>query len=515
MKRIHKIKALAAIRMGLAAIILLTITVNCNMKVVAQALDFQAIHTEVHFDKKLRTWDGFGFNYVETAQTMDYKKDPQEYGGFSLLNEKQKQEIVDMVFGADGLKVGLVKMFYDPWHQQEPGGTFDHESSTANMRYFVREGLKKTRARGADFEIITTLYGPPAWATKQKFIRGRDIDPDMKEPLADYMTSWIKFLREKEGFPVKYISLHNEGEDWWRWPADGKDGNIGHGHDYNMYWSPQLVNEFILLMREKMDSQGLGMVGVTNGEPTNWFRFSTWGYADALYNDEAVLEKLGIVTSHGFYVGGYSNRWFGPHTSEGIDMLREKRPLLKAWVTSTSWSVMDSKFAKEMHGNIYSSKVNGIIPWSGIQRPPQWVGGDPNPGSAFTVHENGTYTVRPGYYFYKQLSRAGQPGMAVARTISMDSEIAVIGFASNGTDNNDAFVVINWSNNDKKVAVKVHGSAIANFEAYRTTEGPKDKDGKFLGEGEKYKSLGSFKIEKEMIVYDAPKGSVTTFFGKK
>ena len=482
---------------------------NC---LLAQTLDFTAIRTEVHFDEKIRTWDGFGFNYVETAQTMDYKTDRQEYGGFSLLNEKQKQEIIDMIFGEDGLKVGLVKMFHDPWHQETPNSAFNHEWSTENMRYFVREGLKKSRANGRELQIITTLYGPPAWATKQKFLRGRDFDPTMKEALGTYMIDWVKFLREKEGFPVNYYSLNNEGEDWWRWPADGKDGNIGHGHDYNMYWPPELVVEFVKYLRDRMDAEGLGMVGVVNGEPTNWFRFSTWGYADAFYRDEEALEKLGMVVSHGFYVGGYNNRWFGPHTSQGLALLREKRPMLKAWVTSTSWSKMDAKNIKEIHGNIYDSQVNGIIPWSGIQRPPQWVGGDPNPGSAFTVHEDGRYEVRRGYYFYKQVSRAGQPGMAVARTMSMDSQVAVIGFSSNGTTNADAFVVVNWGEEDKRISVKITGSPSSEFSAFMTTEGSRDSNGNITGDGKNYIDFGTHSKENDMIVFEAPKGSVTTFY---
>ena len=434
----------------------------------AQADDFSAIRTEVHFDETIRDWDGFGFNYVETAQTMDYDDDPQEYGGFSLLDEDEKMEIVNMIFGEEGLKVGLVKMFYDPWHQDTPGGPFDHQKTTENMRFFVREGLKITRDRGADLEIITTLYGPPPWATKQKFLRGRDFDPEMKDELCNYLIDWAKYLRSEEGFPLKYISLHNEGEDWWRWPADGSHGNIGEGHDYNMYWPPELVTEFVKVMRDKMDAHGLGMVGITNGETTNWYRFSTWGYADALFRDEEALQKLGLITSHGFYSGGYKNRWFGPHTSEGIDLLREKRPMLKAWVTSTSWSNMDARNIKEMHGNIYTTKVNGIIPWSGIQRPPLWVGGDPNPGSAFTVREDGTYEVRRGYYFYKQCTRAGQPGMKVARTMSMDSEVAMIAFSSNGTKNTDAFIVVNWSEEDKKISVAVTGSTSTKFDSVTT-----------------------------------------------
>ena len=489
---------------SLITVMLTELAVLQSNSLCGQTEDFTAIRTEVHFEEMIRDWDGFGFNYVETAQTMDYDEDPQEYGGFSLLNETQRKEIIELVFGAEGLKVGLVKMFYDPWHQVQPNGPFDHKKTTENMRYFVREGLKTTQARGADLKIITTLYGPPPWATMQKFLRGRDLDPEMKDELCNYLIDWAKFLRNEEGFPLKYISLHNEGEDWWRWPADGSHGNIGHGHDYNMYWPPEQVVEFIKLMRDKMDAQGLGMVGITNGEPSNWYRFSTWGYADALYRDEEALQKLGLVTSHGFYSGGYRNRWFGPHTSEGIDLLREKRPMLKVWVTSTSWSNMDAKNIKEMHGNIYTSKVNGIIPWAGIQRPPLWVGGDPNPGSALTVREDGTYEVRRGYYFYKQITRAGQPGMKVARTMSMDSQVALIAFSSNKTANADAFIIVNWSEEDKKISVAVTGTESTEFETFQTTE----------DESKLYSPSGNYILKAGKIISESPKGSVTTFFGK-
>ena len=30
------------------------------------------------FSRLLQPWDGFGVNYVETAQTRDYRQDPQE-----------------------------------------------------------------------------------------------------------------------------------------------------------------------------------------------------------------------------------------------------------------------------------------------------------------------------------------------------------------------------------------------------------------------------------------------------
>lgn len=474
----------------------------------SQALDFTAVQARVDFSRTLQEWDGFGFNYVETAHTSNMQEFNQEYGGFSLLDKREKQEIVQLVFGADGLKVGLVKMFLGSLHQSKANGSYDHRYTTENMRYFVREGLELTRSDGRDLQIITTLYGPPGYTTRQKVHRGRDLDPAFRDAVADYMVDWVRFLKEEEQFPVKYLSLHNEGEDWRRWDQDGF--TVDEGHDYNLYWPPEQVMDFVKLMPEKLSDAGLDEVGITPGECTNWYRFGTWGYVEAFLRDEEALNRLGLITSHGFYSGNYG-RWFGEHKSAGIDKLRAIRPELHAWVTSTSWSKMDAFNIKEMHGNIYTAKVNAIIPWAGIQRPPHWVGGDPNPGSAFTVSEQGEYRIRPGYYFYKQISRAGQPGMKVAEATAMDSETAVIAFASNGTDNPDAFVVTNIKKEEQKIAINIKGTTARSFDAFRTSKSPQSGLDEIQ---EKYSYLGIFELREMMLVFDAPPGSVTTFFAK-
>lgn len=477
-------------------------TLLLSASAIAEELSGMAVRSQVDFSEKLRDWDGFGFNYVELAHTYDYEAFKQEYGGFSLLDEEEKQEIVKMVFGEDGLKVGLVKMFLDALHQKEAGGEFDHKTTTEHMRYFVREGLKLTRANGRDFEIITTLYGPPSWANLQKVDRGRDLDPKMKKDVANYMIDWVRFLKEEEGFPVKYVSLHNEGEDWHRWEKDGTTS--WPGHDYNLYWPPEQVVDFLEWMPQMVKEAGLKDVVVTNGEPSNWYRFSTWGFVDALLKSKKAMKNMKLITSHGFYNGNYGT-WFGEHKSEGIDRIREKKPGLHAWVTSTSWSKMDATNIKEMHGNIYTTKVNGIIPWAGIQRPTHWVKGDPNPGSAFYVDEEGNYEVRRGYYYYKQITRAGQPGMAVVRTWQEDSEIAVIGFANNGTKNPDAFVVVNiFKEGVKPVDIYIQGSKAKVFEAYQTTEDM----------SKKYTYIGDFPVKDGKVHCKTPAGSVTTFFAK-
>jgi len=466
---------------------------------------------KIDFSKKLRGWDGFGVNYVETSQTPDYTSWAQDYGGFSILKEEDRQTILDMIFGDDGLRPNLIKMFLDPFHQEEGNinspdldsidlSKYNHTWTNKWMIYFAKEGLKRTMARGDNLEIIVTLYGPPGWMTRQKFIRGRDLDPIYKIECAKYIISWAKYLREVEGLPVRYISLHNEGEDFHRWPEDGSSPNWEHGHDYNMYWSPDMVVEFIKLVREILDITGMEEIDVTPGETSNWYRFYSWGYASSITDDSDAVRSLGLITSHGFYNGRFG-KGFGDFRSVGNDILRKEKPGLHSWVTSTSWGNMDAEFIFQLMNNIYSAKVNGIIPWACIQRPTQWFKGDPNPGTAFRVYDDGSFSVENGYYLYKQVSRAGQPGMAVAEAFTADSDIGVIAFSQNNTKNPDSFVLINLSEQNEEIDINILNSNSPVFSAYRTSE------------EERYVFLKEYPLHNGVIKYQSPPRSVTTFFG--
>jgi hypothetical protein len=503
-----------------------------SFSTTAQVEDFTAVRAQVDFALTLRPWDGFGFNYVETSQTYDHAKTPQDYGGFRFLSEADRRAVVELVFGDEGLKPGLLKMFLDPLHQQTEGGTFDHETTTRSMRYFAREGLGLTRKRGDDLSIITTLYAPPAYITKQKVMRGRDLDPAYRQALANYMIDWAKFLREKERLPLKFISMHNEGESWLRWPQDGTTGgSLDEGHDYNFFWTPEQTVEMLKIMRPMLDKAGLKEVGVTNGEYTNWYRFYHWGFAKALSESKEALRNLAMITSHGFYVGRIeAGRWYGPHSNLGTDLVRAKKPALHAWNTSTAWNIfdrrpegriaiMDAHFVKEIYGSIYEAKVNGIIPWAGVQNHSQWWRPDPNPGTAIRVYDDGTYEIPKAYYFYKQVSRAGQPGMAVAYTEAMDSEISLIAFAGNKTKNPNTFVLTNTGEQARKVSVQLKGSSAKTFKAYRTTGREEYSQTETARKGlhadsENHMDLGTLPVQNGRILYEAPAGSVTTFYAQ-
>jgi O-glycosyl hydrolase len=459
------------------------------------------VKARIAFDTTMQAWDGFGVNYVEVAQSTDPVTDPQEYGGFSLLNEEKRQKIINLIFGEDGLQPSIIKMFFDPFQQKEPGGKFDHESTTAWMRYFVKEGINKTKARGGDdIKIITTLYGPPAWATKQKFLRGRDLDPAQYENLAKYIIEWARYLLEDENLPVKYISLHNEGDSPNRWPLDGSTGNIGKGHDYNAFWRPTEVAHFLDFMPAMIKKAGLD-VGMTPGECTTWGSFASSWYHWAIHDNPEAMKNIALITSHGFGEGNVIN-------SQASDLLRLKRPDLHAWTTSMTWGNRrmehEYDFINLIRRNIYDAKVNAVIPWACIQTL-TWVGGDPNPGTAFFVSAEGNYEMKPQYYFYKQLTRAGKPGMAVATVkVEDDNNVGVnlIAFASNNTTNPDAFIVLNFSEIPQIIELSVNGTKAKDFKAFRTSS------------SEMYSEAGEFSLTDGKIVYDAPAGSVSTFFAK-
>lgn len=467
------------------------------------------IKARIDFDRHLHPWDGFGVNYVETSQTRDYAASPQDYGGFGSLTEETRREIVEYVFGNDGLRPGVVKMFLDPFHQRRcPYGSdwidqseYDHTTTTRWQRYFIAQGLERARTRGDTLQVLVGMYGPPAWMTVQNMVRARDLAPEHRDAYAKYLVAYAHYLRGEMDVPVTCVSIHNEGESWARWPDDGTDEN-GAAHDYNVYLSPEAVADMIPRVRRILDANGMRDVGVAPGETYSWPRFHQWGYADAIADSSAAVQAIGLVTSHGF-ANGCRGRWYGDWRNHGLDIIAAvKGNGLKAWVTSHSWCKMDANFVWELYQHIYCAGVSSIIPWACIQHPMGWTGNDPNPGTAFRVNGDQTYEVLPGYWYYKQVTRAGAPGMAVARTRCNDMDVAVMAFARNGSGHPDAFVVINRTerNETKQMAIELRGCRAGRISATRTSP------------HESYAPIDEFTVGDNTLTYDAAPDTVTTFF---
>ena len=489
----------------------------------------------VDFGNRIRDWDGFGVNYVEVRHTRDYDVWPQDYGGFSYLSDTQKMEMIDLVFGADGLQPNLAKMFLCAYHEQTPDNDdpydinmagFEHEKYTRHMRWFIREGLRRTRSLGGDLMILAGLYVGPGWTIKQGDW-GRDLNPEMKYELAEYMISWAKYLRETERFPVRYISLHNEEELPKGYRKDGyavwhDDHSLDSRRDRAPWWPKEQIVDFLTFMPDMIRHHGLNDVGLTNGETNRWKWFaheeSIGSIASAIAADDAAVRGLGLITSHGFMRVDD-----GDYSPEGVEMIRAKRPELHAWTTSCNWGMRNRSDVNFIHGfqrQIYHTGVNGIIPWATTFCEAEsgrttWGKSykSSNTNTPFHVYHDCTYEVRKSYYYYKHLTRAGRAGMAVAHVAAADQDMELIAFARKniaGDDSGhpDAFILANTAAARKHVAINVLGSSHPQFDAYLNTE---------EGDGEKNyeKDTSAFRVTSGRIVYDAPAKSVTTFIARE
>jgi len=447
----------------------------------------------VAFDRPLRAWDGFGVNYVQAAQTPDPVAAPQDFGGASLLTDAQRREIIDLVFGPDGLQPDLLKLWILPFHEREndnadPEQTddqrFDVAGPTQWMRWFAREGRAATLARGGDLQMLATLYGPPGWMTAQRTLRGRDLDPAMDLELAEYLAAYVRALRRDDDLAVRWVSLHNEGEHAIRYAEAGESAGRLSGHDYNMLWTPAQVARVLCTTRAYFDRHGLTDVGLTPGETTYW----TWlrPIAAAIRDDACATKSLGLITSHGFDASiDSTSDWYAPMWTHAdpqpIAWLRAARPDLHAWVTSARWGAdlpaggqtvprMGFDFLESIRRHIYQAGVNGYIPWAAIQRWSQWKtdGQVPNKGAAVLVHDDGRVEVQRGYHLYRHLTRAGRAGMQVA-TVSTDDPW-LLAFAFTGADgrSSSAVVLANASWYAVPVQLEVSGSRAAALTGRRT-----------------------------------------------
>jgi O-glycosyl hydrolase len=274
-----------------------------------------------------------------------------------------------------------------------------------------------------------------------------------------------------------------------------------------MYWSPEQVVGFLKITRKVFDANGLKHVGLTPGETQSWFRFDVWGYASAIVADREALKNTALLTSHSFtFLDQPASVYYGDFRSTGQDLVQAAKPGMKSWVTSRPWT-QDITFLEHIRRDIYECKVSGLIPWALISGANQWMESngkysDGSMKSAFSIHADGSFDINKGYYLFKQISRAGQPGMKVAQVVCLDPALGVIAFAPGKTKNPATFIVLNKSDKTKEIKILVNGCGYENYKAFRTSE------------SENYMPVENIGHDQSgVILYSAPALSATTFYG--
>ena len=90
--------------------------------------------------------------------------------------------------------------------------------------------------------------------------------------------------------------------------------------------------------------------------------------------------------------------------------------------------------------------------------------------------------------------------MEVASVLNYDPALGAMAFKATSEKNQNAFVLINKSEESKTVTIYVHHGDSETYDAVRTMK------------GEQYRRLGTLKLVNGAITYASPPRSVTTFF---
>jgi hypothetical protein len=141
----------------------------------------------------------------------------------------------------------------------------------------------------------------------------------------------------------------------------------------------------------------------TGGEPTNRYRLSFWGYADALAENEKAQKEPGTAIFPRIPRGRVRQPMDRQPCPCG-DAETARKASGPQGLGHPDGPDQDGREIREGNrGHIDEARVNGLIPWAGIQKPPPWTGGDPNPGRAIHASEVGAFKNDGQYEFYKEL----------------------------------------------------------------------------------------------------------------
>jgi len=293
-----------------------------------------------------------------------------------------------------------------------------------------------------------------------------------------------------------------------RCSKSGIDDTLHYKHDFNMWWNGAQVADFLAITDEVLLANNMLDVKFSTGETTTWARLNEMWYegkykfsiVDQIVNNKEAIRNLGLITSHGF---------MQKYDPTGVNKLKEINPGLHVWTTSYTWDPMDVGIVEDARNLIYKVGCNALIPWAVVHNdyesdklsPPMKFRISSNACSPFKT-DNGKLEITKAYYYYKQICRAGQPGMAVSKVSTSNEKIQAIAFAQNQTINPDAFIIINNGEHEVEVAIEVKGTACKEFYVFCTSD-----------EELNFANKGKIELEKNKLNYKFPPKSATTFFG--
>ena len=163
-------------------------------------------------DIKLGTWEGLGGAITEATAY-----------NFSKLNSKRQQELIDTLFGKNGLdyrwcrlSIGSNDFCLKPYQYTKKSSLRDF--SIDHDRQYILPMLKMALKK-QDLQIIASPWSPPAFLKTTHMKRfGGHLKPWRYHTYTRYVCKWLDAYRE-EGVEIRYLTPQNEPHAIQKWES--------------------------------------------------------------------------------------------------------------------------------------------------------------------------------------------------------------------------------------------------------------------------------------------------------
>lgn len=418
----------------------LAVTFAAGIIVPVKNSAFATSYIKVDTSSHRQTFDGWGTSLAWWANAV---------GGWTMEGETGKtkrEEIMDLVFGADGLNLNIVRYNIpggeNPTHNhmkdfremplvKENSTSIYNWNADANQLWVLQQAnaIRQQIAteNGGESDIINEVFSnsAPYWMTNSQCVSGGNTASEQNLPVenysmfATYIADYVNYLQNTLGIDISYVEPLNEpGSDYW--------GANGSQEGMRVYEGANQSN-LILAVYNELVSRGLigsssniTMTGIdetsTDLAVANWYMLSTEAkdvltkinthlYSHSV-EDQQQLNQLAYGTEQDFNNPDYklwmSEVTYGAGEEPSATSMKYAMELAfdvqeninvmgaSAWIY---WQAVESALQNMMYGNNYGL-IQGVY---------QDVGND-----EYGIDMDGLAMSRGDYFLTKQYYALGQ-----------------------------------------------------------------------------------------------------------
>lgn len=274
---------------------------------------------------------------------------------FSLMDEKQKQEMVQQYFGKSSMNYGLVRIPIDSCDFSLEHYEADSDESDANFERFSFERVEKyilplldaaEKAHGGKLEIMLSPWSPPVYMkTNAERNHGGKLEPEYRKRWAEYICRYIEEYRSR-GYRVGKLTIQNEPKAVQTW-----DSCI-----YTADEEKAFIRDYLWPSLEKHH--------LTDIELYIWDHNKERAFEWA----ETIIDR---ETDH--MIAGIAFHWYSGDHFEALELIQKQFPgkkllLSEACIEYSKYSASDylnnaQKYAHDLIGNL-NAGMNVFLDWN-------------------------------------------------------------------------------------------------------------------------------------------------------